>query len=169
MLKLTPSPEPFWLDLPGGARAQMKPIDTAAYLRAQIASRAVLRAVPPEETIPPEIWAESQVAFVRALVLGGLIAWKGVGDAEGKAAPVTPENVERLLAHYPAFVAFERDYAGAHLETAAEKKGSSPSRGGSSTRKGATPTAKTARPARPAKDAARPAPRKKTSRARTTG
>lgn len=166
MLKLNPSAEPFWLTLTDGARARMKPIDTAAYLMAQSASRDVVRAVPEGEPVGPEVLAAARVAFTRSLVLSGLVDWEGVGDQKGKATPPTPERVDALLQFFPAFEIFEREYAGPLLEAQAEKKGWSPSRGGTSTRKGATPTARAARPAKPARPAAANAPRKGTGRAR---
>ncbi len=157
MLTLNPTPEPFWIDLPEGARVQMRPISTPAYLEAQEASREVLREVDPAAKASAGQLVQAQVAFTRALVQRGVVAWEGIGDAKGKPVAPSPEAIDRLLDWYPAFAVFERQYAGPQLEAQAEKKGSAPSPGGSSTRKGATRTAAPARRASPARAAAKPA------------
>ena len=50
------------------------------------------------------------------------MAWDGVGDAAGEAVEPSPERVDLLLDHWPAFDAFDRLYVGPALAQDAEKK-----------------------------------------------
>lgn len=151
MLNLNPGPQ--WLDLMPGVRAEFRPLTTAMFIRAREKSRAVVRAadLPDErEAVDPDVMAEVQYGARRALVesvtLAGLIAWEGVGDAEGDPVEPTPDWVAALLDNYAAFESIERKYLGPLLEAEAEKNASSPSPGGTSTPRAAKTTAAAASP-----------------------
>jgi hypothetical protein len=115
MLRLDIPAEPFWIDAPYGVRLHVRPLTTAlnhaAMARAARRLRA-LREVSPEDPrlTDPDVAAgalreEATVALGEILIL----AWEGVGAAEGDAAaPVTPENIRKLLAVPEIEQAFDR-------------------------------------------------------------
>jgi hypothetical protein len=72
-----------------------------------------------------------------------VLAWEGVGDAEGNPLPVTHGAVTALLEVWPIFEAFQLDYVAKGLVLEQEKNVSTPSPSGTSA--GATATAKPAR------------------------
>ena len=51
----------------------------------------------------------------RRLARLAILEWEGVGDAEGKPMPVTPEGVDALIDLWPMADAFERLYLGPAL------------------------------------------------------
>jgi hypothetical protein len=59
-----------------------------------------------------------------------LLGWEGVGDADGKPAPLTPEGVDALLDLWPMAEAFERLYLGPALLLDDEKNASAPAPNG---------------------------------------
>lgn len=126
MLKLVPA-DPQWIDLPlpqGLVRVQMRPITRAAVRVArELAGQALIASE------NPDLAAISQDVSA-ALMQGAIVAWEGVGDADGNPAPVTPENIELLLQHPDAFSALERAYCQPWYERDREKNGSSGSPSG---------------------------------------
>lgn len=157
MLKL-PSPDPVRIPLAQGAVAVMRPIETPDWLRARAAVREAVASAAEDD---PEAGRRLRTVLIRELVQGGVVALEGVADADG--SPIegkpTPEQVDRLLGWFPAYEAFEVEYAGPILEAQAEKNGLSPSPAGSSSPAGATTTAAAASPGKRAKRAAKSAPR----------
>ena len=89
--------------------------------------------------------AEKRVS-VRLAVVGGRevrAELEGVGDADGKPAPVTPAGIDALLEVWPIFEAFQATYVSKGLLLDAEKNASALSPNGPSA--GATATARPAR------------------------
>lgn len=162
MLKLTDG-QPYWLTLMPGLRVEVVPVSTAAFMAARQAARERLQAGGPDAE------PESQVAFTTELALRGIRSWEGVGDAAGKPAAVTPDNIARLMADWSAYSAFDQQYAMPPLLQEAEKNVSSPSLPGSSA--GAKPiaatVARTGPKAATTAGRAKPAPSRKTGRAAT--
>ena len=96
MLKLS-SPDPYWLDILPGARIQVVPVGAAALLLARNAARDA------RGDGGPDAGVDMQVAFTRTLALRGIIAWEGVGDADGAPVAVSPETIGQLLNDPSAF------------------------------------------------------------------
>lgn len=129
MLKLAPA-EPQWfdLDLPQGlVRVQLRPITRAAVRRArEVAGKALLASETPDmAAIGEDMSAE--------LLRGAIVAWEGVGDADGTPVPVTPEAIELLLQHADAFAALDQAYCHPWYERDREKNASSGSPSGTGT------------------------------------
>jgi hypothetical protein len=99
MLTLDLRAEPFWLALPRGVRVEIQPVTTALMAAAQSAASrrlAAVRASDPD--LDPDLARGLAFAFlVKALARHAVMSWEGVGDAAGKALPLSPEAVERLM------------------------------------------------------------------------
>ena len=132
MLTLDLSTEPRWLDLAPGLRLQLRPLTTALMVATQ--RDPALQALP-DETAPEE----RALVAAKALARRAILAWEGVGDAEGKELPVTPEAVEALLDLWPIFEAFQIAYVSKGLLLEQEKNACAPLPSGTSA--GATATA----------------------------
>jgi hypothetical protein len=163
MLTLQP-PERLRIPLADGAVAVLDPVSSLSWLKAQGMARAARAAV--EEA---DASAASRFAMIASLIHSGLREVEGVADIDG--APITgqpsEDQIDRLLAWFPAYEALEQGYAGPILEAQAEKNAFAPSRGGSSTPRAVTPTAEAARPAKPANGDAASAPKGRTRRKRS--
>jgi hypothetical protein len=94
---------------------------------------------------------ERAVAFAKALARRAVLAWEGIGDADGKPIDPSPEAIDALLDVWPIFEAFQLTYVSKGLLLEQEKNASALSPNGPSA--GATDTAKPA----PAKRADCPA------------
>ncbi len=136
MLKLDLTPEPRWHDLAPGVRVQLRPLTTALMVAAR--SDAVVETLP--ETASDE---ERALVFARALARRAVLAWEGVGDAEGNPIEPSPEAIDALLDIWPIFEAFQLSYVSKGLLLEQEKNASAPSPTGSTA--GATATATRAR------------------------
>ncbi|WP_149539364.1 hypothetical protein [Siccirubricoccus phaeus] len=99
MLTLDSSVEPYWLDLPRGVRVEIRPVTTAVMAAAQAAASRRLGAIRAAgEDLDPDMARGLAFAFlVKALARHAVTAWDGIGDAEGKPLPLSPEAVERLM------------------------------------------------------------------------
>ena len=118
MLKLGSAEQsPFWLDLLPGVRVQVRPVSVAAMLLARASAGAVLKSAGQED----EGTIRAGEAFTRALARSGIVAWEGIGDADGLPVEPSPERIEQLLDHWPAFDAIDRLYVGPALVRDAEK------------------------------------------------
>ena len=117
MLKLGSAEQaPFWLDLLPGVRVQVRPVSVAAMLLARASAGVVLKSAGEDDgTI------QAGEAFTRALARSGIVAWEGIGDADGLPVEPSPERIEQLLDHWPAFDAIDRLYVGPALIQDAEK------------------------------------------------
>ncbi len=135
MLKLNLSRTPHWLDLGCGVRLHVEPLTSALMMAA--------RADPAVEALPEDAGNEAlALAMAKAVARRAVHAWEGVGDAEGRPLPVTPEGVDALLEVWPIFEAFQLAYVAKGLVLEQEKNVSAPSPSGTSA--GAAPTAKPA-------------------------
>jgi hypothetical protein len=152
MLRLNLARDPYWLELGQGVRVQVAPLSTALMVAAR--SDPALRAVP-DGTSDDEM----AMVFARAIAQRAVLDWEGVGDAEGNAAPLTPDGITALLDIWPIFERFQMDYVAKGLELELEKNASAPSPTGSTA--GAPATAP---PARPRKAATAPRARARTAR-----
>ena len=139
MLRLNITATPEWLELAPGLRLQLAPLSTAIMLaaRAEIAAADL-----PADASNDDLSMIGAKAIARRAVL----AWEGVGDADGNPVPVTPEGIDALLEIWPVFEAFQVKYVGNGMLLEQEKNGSAPSPTGTSAV--AQTTAKPARPSR---------------------
>ena len=145
MLTLDLTNAPRWHDLAPGVRVQLRPLTTAMMVATR--SDPVVEAVPEDASDE-----ERAVAFAKALARRAVLAWDGIGDADGNPIDPSPEAIDALLDIWPIFEKFQMGYVAKGLELEAEKNASAPSPSGS------TAGAKgTARPARPPRAAAKPA------------
>ena len=147
MLTLDLTNAPRWHDLAPGVRLQLRPLTTAL----MVASRS-----DPEVETLPEMASDEERAlvFARALARRAVLAWEGVGDADGNAIEPSPDAIDALLDVWPIFEAFQLSYVSKGLLLEQEKNASAPSPNGPTA--GATATATPAHPPRVAKGRARP-------------
>tara|TARA_R110002072_G_scaffold150651_1_gene299168 strand:- start:114 stop:587 length:474 start_codon:yes stop_codon:yes gene_type:complete len=155
MLRLNLAREPSWLDLGRGVRVRLEPLTTALMVAAR--SDPAVRSLPKGTSDD-----ETAVVFGKALAECAILEWEGVGDADGKPFPVTPEAIAALLDIWPIFEAFQMEYVARGLELDAEKNASAPSPTGSGA--GAIATVPPASPARAASLAKGRGKRAKTAR-----
>jgi hypothetical protein len=144
MLTLDLTNAPKWHDLAPGVRVQLRPLTTAL----MVASRS-----DPEVEELPDAASDEECAlvFARALARRAVLAWEGVGDADGHAIEPSPEAIDALLDVWPIFEAFQLSYVSKGLLLEQEKNASAPSPNG--------PTAAATATATPARDRARTARR----------
>jgi hypothetical protein len=150
MLTLDLTNAPRWHDLAPGVRVQLRPLTTALMVATR--SDPVLEGLPEDASDE-----ERAVAFAKALARRAVLAWEGIGDAEGAPIDPSPEAVDALLDVWPIFEAFQLTYVSKGLLLEQEKNASAPLPSGPSA--GATDTARVANPAEPAKGRARTARR----------
>ena len=144
MLTLDLTNAPRWHDLAPGVRVHLRPMTTALMV--------ATRSDPTVEAIPENASDEERaVAFGKALARRAVLAWEGIGDAEGNAIDPSPDAVDALLDIWPIFEAFQLTYVSKGLLLEQEKNVSASSPSGPSA--GASATAKRAK--RPAKTARR--------------
>ena len=124
MLKLsTPSRELFWLDILPGVRVQFRPISVADMLVARaVAAESLGAKVEGDAPLDRSTIVAAGAAFTRSLARSGIVAWEGVGDANGKPVDPSPAAIDQLLEIWPAFDAIDRLYAGPALTASHEKK-----------------------------------------------
>ena len=150
MLTLDLTNAPRWHDLAPGVRVQLRPLTTALMV--------ATRADPAVDAMPEDASDEERaLTFAKALARRAVLAWEGVGDADGTPINPSPEAIDALLDIWPIFEAFQLTYVSKGLLLEQEKNASAPSPSGSSA--GARATAKPVSPSRAAKGRARPAPR----------
>ncbi|MBC9248321.1 hypothetical protein H4P12_16760 [Paracoccus sp. 11-3] len=146
MLTLDLSNEPRWHDLVPGVRVKLRPLTTALMV--------ATRSDPDVETVPDKSSDDERaLIFAKALARRAVLAWEGVGDAEGNAIDPSPEAIDALLDIWPIFEAFQLVYVSKGLLLEQEKNASAPSPTGPSARATATaqPARKAAKTARPGK------------------
>jgi hypothetical protein len=131
-LDLTAS-APRWVEVAPGVRLHCLPVDTAAIMRAR-------QALGDEGGDTPAALRVAQLVAAEVVV-----AWEGVGDAQGRPLALSPAALAALLNIAPVFDAFERLVLAPAMLLDAEKNVSSPSPSGSAAV--AKPIAKAARPA----------------------
>jgi hypothetical protein len=136
MLRLDLTAEPRWHDLAPGVRVQLRPLTTAL----MVASRTD----PEVETLPEAASDEERaLVFARALARRAVLAWEGIGDADGNPIDPSPDVIDALLDIWPVFEAFQLSYVSKGLLLEQEKNASAPSPTGPTA--GATATATRAR------------------------
>jgi hypothetical protein len=136
MLRLDLTTDPRWLDLAPGVRVQLRPLTTALMV--------ATRSDPAVEEVSEEASDEERaVAFAKALARRAVIAWDGIGDADGTPIDPSPEAIDALLDLWPMFEAFQLSYVSKGLLLEQEKNASALSPNGPSA--GARATAKPAR------------------------
>lgn len=125
MLTLDLTNAPRWQDLVPGVRVQLRPLTTAL----MVATRG-----DPELAALPEAAGDETRAllFAKALARRAVLAWEGIGDAEGNPVAPSPEAIDALLDIWPVFEAFQLTYVSKGLLLDQEKNASSPSPTGSS-------------------------------------
>lgn len=161
MLKLNLKPEPRWLELGGGVRVKVPPLDTAIlraveYEAYRAYSALKLAANGGDETreLSDHEVARLEGAFALAKVRAlaeQIMAWEGVTDEEGAALHITPEALDAFAGHPVAGPAFRSGYDATVAPLLAEGNGSEISSPGAGV--AAIDTAPAAAPA-PAADAA---------------
>jgi hypothetical protein len=120
MLKLNLSTEPHWLDLGHGVRLFVEPLTTAIMLAARSDPAILDATVDAEGAADP---SNDDLARIVAKAVARIVVkdWEGVGDAEGKPLPLTPEGLDALLELWPIFEAFQTEYIAGALILDAEK------------------------------------------------
>jgi hypothetical protein len=120
MLKLNLSTEPHWLDLGHGVRLFVEPLTTAIMLAARSDPTILDATVDAEGDAAP---SNDDLARIVAKAVARIVVkdWEGVGDAEGKPLPLTPEGLDALLELWPIFEAFQTEYIAGALILDAEK------------------------------------------------
>ncbi len=113
MLRLDLKREAYWLDLVPGVRVKVRPCSSALIFAARRAAEAL-------DGTGPEAAGERMAVFLRQLAQLAVVEWEGVGDADGKPVPVTPEGVAALLDHHPVADAFNVGYVAPSLVLDAE-------------------------------------------------
>jgi hypothetical protein len=88
MLTLDLTNAPRWHDLAPGVRVQLRPLTTALMV--------ATRSDPAVEAVPEEASDEERaVAFAKALARQAVLAWEGIGDADGKPIDPSPRRSTR--------------------------------------------------------------------------
>ena len=119
MLTLDLTNAPQWCDLIPGVRVRLRPLTTALMVAA--------RGDPAIADLPEgAATEEAALAMARALARRAILAWEGIGDAEGNPIDPSPEAIDALLDLWPAFEAFQTLYVAKALLLDAEKNGSAP-------------------------------------------
>ena len=136
MLTLDLSNAPQWCDLIPGVRVRLRPLTTALMVSAR--GDSAIADLP--EGAATE---EAALLMARALARRAILAWEGIGDADGNPIEPSPEAIDALLDLWPAFEAFQTLYVAKALLLDAEKNASAPLPTGPSV--GATATARPAR------------------------
>ncbi len=143
MLTLDLTNAPRWHDLAPGVRVKLRPLTTALMVATRSDSAV--------EDIPEAASDEERaVAFAKALARRAVLAWEGIGDADGNVIEPSPDAVDALLDIWPIFEAFQLAYVSKGLLLEQEKNVSAlspngPSAGANATVKPARKPARTAR------------------------
>lgn len=147
MLTLDLTNEPRWHELVPGVRLHLRPLTTALMV--------ATRSDPDLETVPDDASDEERaLIFAKALARRAVLAWEGVGDADGIPVEPSPAAIDALLDIWPVFEAFQLSYVSKGMLLEQEKNGSAPLPvGPSAGAETIAPPAHPARAARPAKTA----------------
>ena len=153
MLRLNLTQEAQWLDLGHGVEILVAPMTTALMMAARKEAQGQI-AVPEDAELSDEGFDTDAIALAMAKAVARIAIqdWKGVGDDNGFALPVSPEGIDALLDIWPIFEAFQTKYVARAMILDAEKNASSPlptgsSAGAATTAKPATGRARTVRKA----------------------
>ena len=124
MLRLCLQTDPNWLDLGHGVRLLVEPLSTAVMMAAR--SDPAVRAIAGKDADldrAADPGRDDQVAVIVAKAVARIVVqdWEGVGDANGKPLPVTPDGIDALLDIWPIFEAFQTRYIAGALILEQEK------------------------------------------------
>lgn len=132
--------QPWWFtvhDAVGDApavRVQFAPIGRIALRAARRAAGEIYRAATGDQDddapLSMELLEAAGDALSDSLLMSGIIAWEGVGDAAGNVAPVTPETIALFLADPVRFEKLDNAYVQPFVRRQMEKNGLSPSPNG---------------------------------------
>lgn len=140
MLKLNLNPEPTWLEIGGGVRVKVPPLDTAilraveyaawqAYSALKITANGGDDAAALAAGEVARLEGAFALARVRALA-GQIIAWEGVTDEVGAPMIISPAALDAFAAHPLAGPVFSRAYDATVKPLLAEGNGSATSSNG---------------------------------------
>src|SRR6056297_2829199 len=103
MLTLDLTNEPRWHDLAPGVRVQLRPLTTALMV--------TTRSDPAVAAVPDDASDEDRaVAFAKALARRAVLAWEGIGDADGNVIAPSADAIDALLDIWPIFETFQLSY-----------------------------------------------------------
>ena len=142
---------PWWFtdqaatgDLPA-VRVRFVPIARLALRNARRAAAAAIGSQLPDDddaTLPQDLVEQAGDVLSESLLMSGIDAWEGVGDAKGKPVDVTPELLRIFLADPLRFERLDEAYVRPFVLKELEKNGLSLSQNGISA--GAMPVPDTA-------------------------
>jgi hypothetical protein len=143
MLTLDLTNAPRWHDLAPGVRVQLRPLTTALMVATRSDSIVECLAADASDE-------ERAVAFAKALARRAVLAWDGIGDADGNPIDPSAQAIDALLDIWPIFEAFQLTYVSKGLLLEQEKNAfaplpNGPSAGANATAQPAKRRAKTAR------------------------
>lgn len=114
--------ESQWVDISGGAKIKVAPVNAVRMLRA--------RAKLDRDAALDD--AAGQAEFVLALAEVCIVGWEGIEDANGDPAELSPVSIAALLDDYRVFEIFQAAILAPYMERIAEKNGSGPAPSGTS-------------------------------------
>lgn len=114
MLKLDLAQTARWIDVAPGVRLHLRPLTTAL----MVATRNDPEVVALASDMSDE---DRALIFAKALGCRAILAWEGVGDADGTPIEVSPDGVHALLDIWPIFEAFQTAYVAKALVLEQEK------------------------------------------------
>ena len=121
MIRINLSPEAQWFELGHGVRLLLLPLTTALMV--------ATRSDPAVQALEADASNDSRAAvFAAALARRAVIAWEGVGDADGTVIAVSPEGIDALLSLWPIFEAFNLHYVSRSMLLDVEKTALRPCR-----------------------------------------
>jgi len=137
MLKLNLNPEPRWLEIGGGLRVKVPPLDTAVlraveYQAFQAYAAMKNLANAGDDTVPLDTVAvarlEGAFALARTRALADqILDWEGIAAEDGSALAPIGSALDAFAAHPVAGPAFARAYEATVGPLLAEGNGSAPS------------------------------------------
>ncbi|WP_375569918.1 hypothetical protein ABWH93_17590 [Seohaeicola saemankumensis] len=151
MLRLNLTHEAQRLDLGHGVEILVAPMTTALMMAARKEAQGQITLPDGTDTDDNDFDTDGiALAMAKAVARVAIQDWKGVGDDNGFAIPVSPEGIDALLDIWPIFEAFQTKYVAGALILDAEKNASPPlpignSAGAATIAKPARKAAKTAR------------------------
>lgn len=109
MRKLTPMPtEPTWIDFMDGVRLQIHPPSIARILVSREAAGKAYIEERNAGLLDEGSDLRATIAMVIRYARAVIADWSGVGDANGDPAPVTPANIDALMARWDAYERFDQ-------------------------------------------------------------
>lgn len=114
-----------------GVRVQCGKITRPMKRRAQAEAAKLLPAAESDGSpLDPLDAADAGDAYTASIIRQGIIAWAGIGDADGKVLAVSPEAIELFIDDEDLFRAADREYVTPNVLADVEKNGLSASPNG---------------------------------------